>query len=303
MSTASLDQSVAHYLTHGFITDPGAYGSLLDSVPRDLPALCHIVRGLVVHYHSDALVGCDLPPERFAEVRTRSVASMLERLGELNPRPLTITRLPECRLIGCCRDAATLVCAVLRHHGVPARVRVGFASYLAPNLSVDHWVVEWWDDERQRWILTDAEQEAPVVGANGSTFDPCDVPRDEFLVAGQAWQASRAGWENASRFGYDPEMTGLGVIRNNLLHDLACLNKMELTPWDFWGLSLTDFEQHTEDDLALLDQVAMLTQGGNDDILAVRSLYGRDPRLRVPPTVTTFTLADEKVETHIGPLS
>jgi hypothetical protein len=228
---------------------------------------------------------------------------MLERLGELDPRPLTVTRLPERRLIGCCRDAATLVCAVLRHHGVPAGVRVGFASYLTPNLCVDHWVVEWWDDERQRWILADAEQEAPVVGANGSSFDPCDVPRDQFLVAGQAWQASRVGWADASRFGYDPEMTGLGVIRNNLLHDLACLNKMELTPWDFWGLSVTEFERHTEDDLALLDQVAMLTQGGNDDILAVRSLCGRDPRLRVPPTVTTFTLTDEKVETRIGPAS
>jgi len=258
------------------------------------------VRGLVVHYHADALVGCGLPAERFDEVRTRSVASMLARLGELDSRPLTVTRLPERRLIGCCRDAATLTCAVLRHHGVPARVRVGFASYLTPDLCIDHWLAEWWDAARQRWILVDAEQEAPVVGTDGSSFGPADVPRHQFPVAGQVWQACRAGRENPSRFGYDPETTGMGVIRNNLLHDLACLNKMELTPWDFWGLSLTEFEQHTEDELALLDLVAMLTQGGNDDLLAVRRLYARDPRLRVPPTVTSFTLADEKVETAIG---
>jgi hypothetical protein len=290
---------VACYATHGLITNPGAYASLLDSLPRDLPGLCHVVRGLVVHYHADAVVDCDLPPERFDEVRTRFLASMLERLVELDPQPLTVTRLPERRLIGCCRDAATLTCAVLRHHGVPARVRVGFASYLDPTLSVDHWLMEWWDDERQRWIAVDAEREAPVVSADGSTFEPADVPRDQFLVAGQAWQACRAGDENPSRFGYDPETTGMGVIRNNLLHDLACLNRMELTPWDFWGLSLTEFERHTEDEPALLDHVATLTQGGNDDVLAVRRLYARDPRLRVPPTVTTFTLADEKVETSI----
>jgi hypothetical protein len=300
MTMVSMDESVAYYLTHGLITDPGEYASLLDNLPSDLPQLSHAVRGLVIHYHSEALVDGDLPPERFDEVRTRALASMLERLSALDSRPLTITRLPERRLIGCCRDAATLACATLRHRVVPARVRVGFASYLAPNICVDHWVVEWWDDERQRWILVDVEQEVPVVGADGSTFNPCDLPRNQFLVAGQAWQACRAGKENPADFGYDLESTGMDVIRNNLLHDLACLNKMELTPWDFWGLGLTKFEQYTEDELALLDHVAMLTQGGNDGVLAARDLYARDPRLRVPPTVTTFTLNDEKMDTPIG---
>jgi len=233
--------------------------------------------GSSFHYHSDALVGYELPLERFDEVRTRSLASMLERLCELDPRPLTVTRPPERHLIGCCRDAATLACAILRDHDIPARVRVGFASYLAPSLYVDLWVVERWDDERQRWILVDAEQEATVVGAGGATIDPGDVPHDQFLVAGQAWQACRAGVANPSRFGYDSETIGMEVIRNNLLHILARLKKMELMPWDLWGLSLIQIDRLTEDELALLDHAAILTLGGNDGALAARRLYARDP--------------------------
>src|SRR5688500_496985 len=145
-----IDESVAFYTTHGPITDPGSHAGRLDGLSADLRELCQAVRGLVIHYQSDALVGRDVPAERFDEVRTRTLAAMLTRLAGLDPRPLIIARPPERRLIGCCRDAATLTCAILRHRGVPARVRVGFASYLVPNLFIDHWVVEWWDDERQR---------------------------------------------------------------------------------------------------------------------------------------------------------
>ena len=288
----------AYYAAHGLFTDPAAYACPLDCLPADLPEITRAVRGLVIHYRSSELVGCTSPAQRFDEVRTRTVASMLARLLQLDPRPLTVARPPRDRLIGCCRDAATLLCAVLRHRGIPARVRVGFARYLTPDLAIDHWVAEYWNGAR--WLLVDAEQNGPVMGSAGALFDPGDVPRDQFLVAGRVWQACRAGSADPHHFGYDAETTGLGIVRTNLLHDLACLNKVELTPWDFWGLGLTPFEQLCEADLALLDDVALLTQGDNDTLLALRDIYARDERLRVPQTVTTYSLSDEKLSTVIG---
>jgi hypothetical protein len=192
------------------------------------------------------------------------------------------------------------VCAALRHAGVPARVRVGFAHYLEPDLCIDHWVAEWWDGARQQWILVDAERDGLVSGSHGMVFDPCDVPRDQFLVAGWVWDACRAGREDPDRFGYDTTATGMGVVRSNLLHDLACLNKMELTPWDFWGLSLTDVAQLSHDDLALLDRVAALTQASAAGFGALRDLYADDPRLRVPATVTSYSLSDEKLDVSVA---
>jgi hypothetical protein len=302
MMTSQMDASLPYYAAHGFITDPGGYASRLDGLASDLPGLCHAVRGLVIHYQSDALGG-DVVATRGGEVRTRTLAAMLARLIALDPRPLTIARPPEQRLVGCCRDAAVLVCAALRHRGVPARVRVGFARYLVPNLFIDHWVAECWNGARRRWILVDAEQDGIVRGGDGATFDPRDVPHDQFVVAGRAWQACRAGTEADHRFGYDVATTGMDVVKANVLHDLACLNKVELTPWDFWGLGLTAFAQLTVDDVALLDRVARLTQAAHESFPALRTLHERDARLRVPAIVTSYSLDDERMEVRIRPSS
>jgi hypothetical protein len=191
------------------------------------------------------------------------------------------------------------VCATLRQRGVPARVRVGFATYLVPDLFVDHWVTEYWNGDRQRWIIVDAEQDGIVRSWDGSTFDACDVPRDQFWIAGRAWQACRWGNEDEHGFGYDPAATGMWVVRANLLHDLACLNKVELTPWDFWGLGLTEFEQLSSNDLTLLDRVAALAQADEKDFVTLRTLYDQDARLRVPATVTSYNLADQREEVRI----
>jgi hypothetical protein len=95
-------------------------------------------------------------------------------------------------------------------------------------------------------------------------------------------------------------MSGMWVIRNYVLYDLACLNKMELTPWDFWGLSSTAYPEHTEADLTLLDQVAALTVGSNEAIDATRSLYQNEAGLHVPALVTSYTMDDKKTMVLIG---
>jgi hypothetical protein len=48
MTMVFRDESVAYYSTPGLITDPGEYAYCLDGLPRDLPELSQVVRGLVV---------------------------------------------------------------------------------------------------------------------------------------------------------------------------------------------------------------------------------------------------------------
>ena len=59
-----------------------------------------------------------------------------------DPAPLTVAREPAQRLVGNCRDHAVLFTSLLRQQGVPARVRVGFATYLTDRIHCDHWIVE-----------------------------------------------------------------------------------------------------------------------------------------------------------------
>jgi hypothetical protein len=44
-----------------------------------------------------------------------------------------------------------------RHHAIPARARVGFATYFVAGLHLDHEVAEVWDAREDRWRLIDAE--------------------------------------------------------------------------------------------------------------------------------------------------
>jgi len=54
-------------------------------------------------------------------------------------------------------------------------------------------------------------------------------------------------------------------------------------------------EQLSEDDLALLDRVAAITQAGNDAFTQLRMIYENEARLRVPPTIKSFTQSGVKM--------
>ena len=69
-------------------------------------------------------------------------------------------------------------------------------------------------------------------------------------------------------------------VRGNLVRDVASLNKMELLPWDCWGVILNE-QIDNSNDLSMLDEVAALTAGDMPDFEAVRSRYESDPRLHV----------------------
>ncbi|MEV5986507.1 transglutaminase-like domain-containing protein [Streptomyces sp. NPDC052051] len=75
--------------------------------------------------------------------------------------------------VGVCRDFALLHCSFLRHVGVPARLRSGFADYVGSDgFHGDHVVTEYWDAERG-WLLADPQMADPmVVDTFGIDFDP-----------------------------------------------------------------------------------------------------------------------------------
>jgi len=101
--------------------------------------------------------GVQLMGPRRDEVQLRSIAQKLKRISELDPRPLAEVRSPDKRLVGNCRDFSVMLTAILRHQGIPARARCGFARYFIPNHYEDHWVCEYWNAARKRWVLVDAQ--------------------------------------------------------------------------------------------------------------------------------------------------
>jgi len=283
------------YRHQGLITEPGQYADRLGELPVDVPGLVKIVQGLLIHIFWAQDYGLKLTEERQQEVQLGYVPFQLQRIFELDDSPLTNPRPLKKRLVGNCRDFSVLLCSFLRSKGISARARCGFGAYFRPGKFEDHWVCEYWDPGQNRWCLADAQLDEFQKQALAIDFDTLDVPRDQFIVGGKAWYWCRQGQADPNDFGI-ADMKGLWFIRGDFVRDIAALNKVELLPWDSWGLIEKSDADLTAADLELLDQAALLTLGDEVDLGAVQHLYG-DPRLKVPPVFHRYTATGvEKVQ-------
>jgi hypothetical protein len=280
--------TLEYFATHGLITNPGKHAALLDHLPTDISLLRRVVQSVMIHIHWAEQYGVHLSEQRRDEVQLRSVVHQLDRLLELDPHPLANTRPFDKRLVGNCRDFSVMLTAILRHQGVPARARCGFGRYFLPNHYEDHWVCEYWDAVQNRWVLVDAQLDELQCEKLSIQFDPLDVPRDQFIVGGKAWQLCRTGQADPDMFGIF-DMYGLWFVCGNFVRDVASLNKMELLPWDSWGIIETKDEDLSPEDLTFLDQVAKLTDRDVPEFERVRTLYEKESRLHVPATIRSYT--------------
>jgi hypothetical protein len=281
---------LAYYTTQSQITDPGEHKGLFADLPRTVDGLCKVVQGVYIHYNEGRVYGYKIPEERLPEINIRSVEEMLARIVELDTRPLREPRPPEKRLVGYCRDAAILFCAMARHQGIPARHRVGSATYFigtSLELPGTHEIAEYWDTDEGRWRLVDPHLDALVIQRNNVQFDLCDVPREQFLAGGKAWQMCRAGGADPSGFGIG-DLRGLWFIRNNMIQDLAAQNKRGPLNWDNWGLMLKEMETYTEEEWRLLDRATVLTQAGNRAFTEMRATYEAEIGLKVPRVIKSY---------------
>ncbi|NUT48989.1 MAG: transglutaminase domain-containing protein [Saccharothrix sp.] len=278
------------YATHSRFTDPGDLGGWLDGVGPDLAELRRVASGLVFHFWGNGdITDHGFPAHRRAEVELRYAGDMFARLHELNPAPLSADRPPTERIVGCCRDFTLLFVSMARHHGIPARSRVGFAGYLVPGWYLDHVVAEVWDGTRWRLV------EAQLVDAE---FDLLDVPRDRFLVGADAWRACRSGALDPARFVVSPDLTepslrGFPRLWHDLVQDLASLNKHEMVLWDLWG-GLRNEPEVSEEDASAADDLAALLQDATDRTDAtdptgpdVRAAFAADA-YRVPSVIRSI---------------
>ena len=275
------------YLRPGAMTAAGRYAPLLEELPGDVAALAAVAHGLLIHEFIAEAYGVALAEDERASVHLRPVEAMLAEIVARDARPLGVARKPAGRLATNCRGFTVLMVAMLRAHGRPARARCGFGGYFTDGRFEDHWVCEYRDGGR--WALVDAQIDERQRELFGIDFDVLDVPRDRFLVAGDAWAACRRGDADPSAFGLTVvNEAGDWWIASNLVRDAAALDNLELLPWDGWG-AMPGPDDKIDDDLAgLFDRLAALTQDPDANLGALRALVRGDERLRVPAAVHNY---------------
>ncbi len=285
------DQEIqAFYSSQGPLSDPGLFEPMYRGLPDDIPSLCKVIQGNLIHIFWAERYGRRLSENEQQTVNLRSIRQKLTLIQQVDERPLIYPRKLDAKQVGNCRDFALLLTSFLRHLGIPARARCGFGKYFLPGHYEDHWVTEYWDEQRTTWLLVDSQLDEFQLKNLQLGFSPLDVPRDQFLIAGDAWQLCRWGEANPQDFGIF-DMHGWWFIWGNVVRDFLSLNKLEILPWDY---ELGAFYHHLEDplpedgeELGFYDQVAALTLAGDQAFEQIRSLFERDDRWRVPPSWMT----------------
>ncbi|MBY8880409.1 transglutaminase-like domain-containing protein [Actinacidiphila acidipaludis] len=301
MTTAAVPhlapEAAAFYRAQSLFSDPGDMVGLYADLPHGVGELATVVRNLMIHRVESGQWGIPVDEQRMHDdAETRYVDDILRLVAGRSTEPLTGSRPYGDRFVGICRDFTLLHVSLLRHLGIPARLRSGFADYFGTDgFHFDHVVTEYWDEGRG-WLLADAQIHDP--GHYALDFDPADIPRDRFLTAGRAWQLLRSGEADPRTFGLPPaggDFTGRWFVAADIRLDLAALNKVETLLWDTWGSGATGGPGDGgadgfgadigEDLLAVYDRAAALT-AGDVPFAAARELFAGSDELRTPPTVT-----------------
>lgn len=277
--------ALSYFAAQSPITDPGDNSHLFADLPQTVPEMCAALQGVCLDY--EVIYKYPIANERLLETNLRYVNKFLTQMIALDEQPLTEKRTPQNRFLGSSSHFVSLLVSMARYREIPARKRVGFATYLTegnPGYHRSHDIAEYWDEAAGCWRQADPILDELAMEANGITFDPCDLPKGAFLLAGKVWQDCRSGKSDPELY-RDEETAGLEVIKNNLILDLASMNKHELLNWDRFGWMDRKMEEFCEEEWEILDRLAGLSQDGDEALGTLHTLYAQEGGLQVPRVI------------------
>lgn len=271
------DDMASYYATPSPTSDLSRHAGVLPPLSGTAQEASQWARNVLLPVRESVRLGVPLTEDRWDDFRTRSAARVVDRVLMRNSAPVPTVREPAERMIANCYHFALLACSFLRCAGVPARLRYGFVPYLEPGYYEDHCICEVLLGGR--WRRLD-----PDYGFGVDDDDP-----KTFLGGDETWRLCRSGDLDPETVGGvdllgNGEQRGLWYVRNNLVRDYAALCKVELHPWDWWGLMIA---QDAERPAGLIDEIAVLM--ADEDAWAQRvKRFEADPLLRPDGRVTVF---------------
>lgn len=289
---------LSFYTVQSRFSNPRIFEHQYENLPSLVSELCEITQGLLIHELDGPLFGVFHSPARLYERNLRTIDKMLERIFELDNSPLQYVREPKKKLIATCRDFALILVSMLRNLEIPARLRVGFATYIYssnPDACGDHIIAEYWDGKKGRWVLVDPMISACHIEKKifSVDFDIYDVPNTRFINAGKVWSDCRNGLRDQNHYGVfykDIEFKGMWYIRNRLMQDFAALNKWEMLIWDAWGYMLCDgayINPTDPEQLETLDRLAIVVTKNEISLEDIIESWSNQ-NLSVPSVVMSY---------------
>lgn len=284
---------------HTHWSDPGTQHGRLKELPTQASAIPDALESFVIHDAAARSLGYSVPPAAETDRNVRTVAKLLDLAVKRDARPLTRERALADYLYGRSHDFALIATSVLRENGIPARSRVGYASYLLPGRWEDHWVCEHW--ARGRWAILDAELGSRARTRFGIEFDVSDVPETGWRSAASIWRSIRSGAVEADTCGVSfVGISGEWFVASAILRDAAALAGIECLPWDYWGPA-RDFcaaREVTPEQAREIDSLADALDPAPATRQKAEAVLDCFPWARPTPTILTF--ADGRTGTEVA---
>lgn len=224
------------YLVQTENTDPGRFAQLFRDVPMDIGEIFRISRNVIEH-HAGINTG-KIPVERYKEMEIERVEDILGRISDNGVTDIVSPIALKDKVVGNCFNISKLAVSILREKGIPARIRYAYCTYFYPDFNHEQAIVEYWSESESTWLRGDASMNFEILDHLNIKVDIDLLRVSHNLSTGIAdvWMGCRAGTLDFSDYGASitsRKRGGLGHVAHKLVHDLACLNQVELMDCDF----------------------------------------------------------------------
>jgi len=267
------------YRQHGFYTDPGKYEQMYANLPDSLTELCKLIKSQLIHPIADLPRYRDLIPQdrSYEDLKYPTVQTILEGLKTYNPDGLIIDRKPADRLVVSCRYHAILLASILKHRGIPVRVRYGFASYLYPKYHIYHVICEVWNNNEQRWMLIDPDGQM------------IEISSQQFEFAGDVWRKNQQGKIDPITYGV-PNWWGSHPILDVLCHDLASVLGNEHIYYNRPPISADttlNVKNMPADQIDTMNKISALMTNVDANFNELQNIYNENKQLQFSNSIET----------------
>lgn len=282
------------YKQTSLYTDLGLYKDFMRKQTDDIDELCVLQRKQIIHP-----VAFDNPNIRkqsncFWGDMTKVPNTRLDYEDDLFPTAISmisellrkdktysVNRKAEDKIHVTCRGEAILLAATLKAKGYAARARSGFAPYIKyDGVSYDHWITEYYDENKNRWVLVDADEHCPD---HEMGFDLNDISRDKFIFGAEAYLGMRNGKFKNEEIYYasDPATLGLKASLRGLFYDFHSLMNDEII-----FLHLPKYIQDknfelSEDEYLELDKLAELMLDPDSNFNELKHIWNTNTKYRI----------------------
>lgn len=288
------------YKKTSLFTDLGLYKEFAINLPNNIKELCKLQRNQIIHPFdmSDEAIRKD-PHSFYGNMTKIDITSLcyendyyptaIAMLSELLRRDsnFTINRKIEDKIHVCCREQAILLASILKAKGFSSRVRSGFAKYICigNEEAGDHWITEYYDEKKQKWILVDADMyyDKETLIEYGVDFNLLDIPHDKFIFGAEAYLGLRNKKlkDNEIYYASSPKTYGIKASLHGLFYDFHSLMNNEIIFLQLPKYILDKNLNLTEEELKELDELATLMLDPDKNFDKLIDIWNTNEKLRI----------------------